>query len=74
MRAILRRGHIGTQIFEGWRAALSSLTHGHDPLSVVMPWFGQAVDEAGGVMRLNRSLFAGLHLTLDYDVTGSVVG
>jgi cholesterol oxidase len=71
-RAVLKRGPVGNQIFEAWRMALAALSRGRDPMSVVMPWFGQAVDATDGVMRLERSLSNGeLRLTLDYDVTGS---
>jgi cholesterol oxidase len=71
-RAVLRRGVVGHQIFEGWRMALEALSRGRDPLSVVMPWFGQAADESDGVMRLERAPFGGaLRLTMDYDVARS---
>jgi cholesterol oxidase len=71
-RAVLRRGPVGHQIFEAWRMTLAALSRGRDPMSVVMPWFGQAIDETDGVMRLERSLSTNeLRLTLDYDVTRS---
>jgi cholesterol oxidase len=44
--ATLARGPVGRQVFDGWRAALAAATRGRDPMSVVMPWFGQAVDSA----------------------------
>lgn len=72
LRAALTGGAVGRHIFEGWRMALASLSRGRDPLSIVMPWFGQGVDESDGVMRLERSFFGRrLRLTLDYDVTRS---
>ena len=70
--ATLARGPIGRQVFEGWRAALAAAARGRDTMSVVMPWFGQAVDSGDGVMRLaRRFLEGGFRLTLDYDVTRS---
>ncbi|CAI8893930.1 GMC oxidoreductase [Methylocaldum szegediense] len=36
-------------------SALKSLNQGSDPLSAVMPWFGQAVDASDGVLKLSRS-------------------
>jgi cholesterol oxidase len=72
LRAIFSRDALGQQIFESWRMALAALARGRDPHTIVMPWFGQAVDENDGVMRLRRSPFSGrLRLTLDYDVTRS---
>jgi cholesterol oxidase len=72
MRAVLRRGVLGKQIFDGWRMALATLSRGRDPQAIVMPWFGQGVDASDGSMRLARSPFSGrLRLMLDYDVRGS---
>ncbi|MGX2032120.1 MULTISPECIES: GMC family oxidoreductase [Methylocaldum] len=36
-------------------SVLKSLNKGSDPLSAVMPWFGQAVDASDGVLKLSRS-------------------
>jgi cholesterol oxidase len=72
LRAVLGRDPLGRQILEGWRMALAALSRGRDPMSIVMPWFGQGVDASDGLMRLQRSLASdALHLTLDYDVRRS---
>jgi cholesterol oxidase len=72
LQAALNRGVTGRTIFAGWRMALAALARGQDPLSVVMPWFGQGVDATDGTMRLARPLLGGaLGLMLDYDPAGS---
>ena len=52
---------------------LSDLFHGEDPLSNMMPWFGQAVDAADGKMYLGRHWYAPWRrkLALDWDVARS---
>ena len=72
LRAALGRGRFGPQILAGWNALLNTMVRGHDPLKVVMPWFGQAVDFNDGVMRLHRPFLGReLELMLDWDVTRS---
>lgn len=72
LQAALGRDAVGKRVLDGWRAMLSGLLRGRDAASVVMPWFGQGVDQQGGVMRLSRGLFSRkLRLELDYDVSGS---
>jgi len=67
LAAALGHGALGHTVFEGWRMMLAAMLRGRDPLSCVMPWFGQAVDVNDGVMRLERPLFGGAtRLTLDY--------
>jgi cholesterol oxidase len=73
MRAVLGRHPLGNKILDHWRTLLDGMTRGHDPLSAIMPWFGQGVDATDGVMRLERRfwLFGKLRLTLDYDISRS---
>ncbi|WP_119421804.1 GMC oxidoreductase [Desertibaculum subflavum] len=72
LQAALGRNFTGRRVLDGWRVMLSGLLRGRDPASFIMPWFGQGVDQPGGVMRLKRGLFGGgLELDLDYDVAGS---
>ena len=44
-----------------------------DPVSCIMPWFGQAQDAPDGKLRLDRSLFSGkFELDLDWDPEASI--
>ncbi len=52
---------------------LRSAFHGDDPLSNMMPWFGQSADAADGQLYLGRHWYAPWRrkLALDWDVTRS---
>ena len=52
---------------------LRDALHGDDPLSNMMPWFGQGVDAANGRLYLGRHWYAPWRrkLALDWDVTHS---
>jgi len=56
-----------------WRLLGKAIVPG-DPLSEVMPWFGQGVDAANGTFRLARRWYAPWqrYLALDWDVTDSL--
>lgn len=56
-------------VFAGISEGLSRLARDCDPMTSVMPWFGQAVDQAEGRLKLSRSLLGlgDLGLDLDWD-------
>lgn len=62
------RNPIFRQLVRGFGAAIRREIGDRDPMSCIMPWFGQGADGAGGVLKLTRSLFSGEYeLTLDWD-------
>ena len=67
----------GTALMSGmlgaYDDAMRPLLAGRDPLTCIMPWFGQAADGPGGRMRLDHGLFPwdDPKLDLDYDVSSS---
>lgn len=74
MRAsVLRKRGLGsTVLYLLWRYVLGRRLKGRNFMSSVMPWFGQGVDCADGVMTLRRQWFRRhQRLMLDYDVSRS---
>jgi len=59
------------KIFDAFGALIGEAVRGRDPLASVMPWFGQAADEAEGRMRLARRWWAPWRRALTLDWKGA---
>ncbi|MBY5943331.1 MULTISPECIES: GMC oxidoreductase [unclassified Halomonas] len=69
---LLSRSATASMLRGGWRAVLAEALKENDPDRCLMPWFGQGMDTADGVLRLTRRwLEREPSLSLDYRVAAS---
>ncbi|MBY5967544.1 GMC oxidoreductase [Halomonas denitrificans] len=69
---LLAHSSVAGMLRSGWRAVLAEALKHNDPDRCLMPWFGQGVDVADGVLRLSRRwLEREPALSLDYRVDAS---